>query len=80
MNERGLHARAAAKFARVAEPFEAEVTVMRDDLSVGGRSILGLMMLAATTGTRLKLCAKGPQALDALVALTDLVKRKFDEE
>ena len=80
VNQRGFHARAAAKFVRVAEGFDAEITVTRDDLSVAGRSILGLMMLAATTGTPLKICAKGPKAAEAIAALTDLVKRKFDEE
>ncbi len=79
-NQRGLHARAAAKFVKMLEPYAAEVTVARDDMKVSGRSIMGLMMLAATTGTTIRLCARGPDAAPALEALTDLVKRKFDEE
>jgi phosphocarrier protein len=79
-NRRGLHARAAAKFVRVVEQYQAEITVVRDDVTVTGRSIMGLMMLAATQGTQLKLCATGPDAVAAIDALSDLVKRKFDED
>ena len=79
-NQRGLHARAAAKFVRLAETFLAEIEVVKDDMSVSGRSIMGLMMLAATCGSTIRLCGSGPDAAVALEALTDLVKRKFDEE
>jgi len=79
VNERGLHARAAARFVRLAEGFEADVTVSRDDVTVPGTSILGLMMLAAARGTRLRLEARGRDAEAALGALADLVERGFDE-
>ncbi|MDD5585972.1 MAG: HPr family phosphocarrier protein [Alphaproteobacteria bacterium] len=78
-NQRGLHARAAAKFVRTAEGFQAEINVTRDGVSVSGRSIMGLMMLAAASGTQLKLCASGPEAEAAIGALSELVKRRFDE-
>lgn len=79
-NQRGLHARAAAKFVRIAEPFAAEIMVTKDDITVSGRSIMGIMMLAATCGSQLRLCARGADALQAVEALSDLVKRKFDED
>jgi len=79
VNRRGLHARAAARFVRTAEAFDAEVTVSRDDISVAGVSILGLMMLAAGIGTTLRLTAQGPDAEPALAALADLIRRGFDE-
>jgi len=79
-NMRGLHARAAARFVKLAETYEAEITVTKDDMSVSGRSIMGLMMLAATQGTMIRLCGRGDDSLAALEALTDLIKRKFDEE
>ncbi len=79
-NQRGLHARAAAKFVKTAENFTAEIMVVKDDMKVSARSIMGLMMLAAGCGTQIKICGTGPDAADALVALAELVKRKFDEE
>ena len=79
-NKRGLHARAAAKFVKLAGSFSAEVAVTKEDMRVSACSIMGLMMLAATQGSTLNICAHGAQAVDALDALTDLVKRKFDEE
>lgn len=79
VNRRGLHARAAARFVRTAEVFDAEVTVARDDMSVAGVSILGLMMLAAGIGSTLRLTAQGPDAEAALAALADLIRRGFDE-
>ncbi len=79
VNARGLHARAAARFARLAEGFAAEVTVSRDDLAVPATSILGLMMLAAAPGTELELEARGEDAEAAVAALADLVRRGFDE-
>jgi phosphocarrier protein len=79
-NKRGLHARAAAKFVKTAETFTADIEVVKDDLRVSGRSIMGLMMLAAATGSTIRLCSKGCDAAAALETLIDLVKRKFDEE
>lgn len=79
-NMRGLHARAAAKFVKLAAEFDADVAVERGDTVVNGQSIMGLMMLAAAIGTTITLKARGPQgevALDALIALID---RKFDED
>ncbi len=80
VNRRGLHARAAARFVKVAEQFAAEVEVAKDDLVVGGTSILGLMMLAAAAGSILELRARGREAEPALEALAALVARGFDED
>lgn len=80
VNKLGLHARAAARFVRLAERFDAQVRVAKDDIEVAGTSILGLMMLTAATGSMLRLSATGPQAAAALEALADLVARGFDEE
>lgn len=80
VNRRGLHARAAAKFVRLVEDYPAEVTVEKDEISVSGRSIMGLMMLAAVQGTWLTVCADGEQAHVVLTALVELIKRKFDED
>jgi phosphocarrier protein HPr len=79
-NKRGLHARAAAKFVKLVESFSADVVVVKDDMRVSGRSIMGLMMLAAAHGSTIRLCGKGMDAAVALETLTDFVKRKFDEE
>lgn len=78
-NKRGLHARAAAKFVKLAGQFESEITVNRGDSTVGGCSIMGLMLLAAGTGCQIHLTAKGADAEAALSALTELVANKFDE-
>ena len=78
-NQRGLHARAAAKFVKLAGDFDAEVTVTKDGTSVTGTSIMGLMMLAAAKGTSIRVEAEGPQAQDALEALSGLVAGGFDE-
>ena len=79
-NQRGLHARAASKFVRVAEMFDAEISVSKDGTEVCGTSIMGLMMLAASPGTSIRLLASGPEAEDALNALASLVADRFDEE
>ncbi len=79
-NERGLHARASAKFVKLAASFDAEVSVTRDDQTVDARSILGLMMLAAGPGCDIEIEAVGPEASEAVVALADLVEARFDEE
>ena len=80
VNERGLHARAAAKFVKLVEEFDAAVTVERGGMSVGGQSIMGLMMFGAGPGTELQLSATGPQAEAVMAALTDLIARGFDED
>jgi phosphocarrier protein HPr len=79
-NKRGLHARASAKFVQMVERFSAEITVTRGNETVGGNSIMGLMMLAAAPGTSIIVTAKGPQAREALDALTELVGSRFGEE
>ena len=79
-NQRGLHARAAAKFVKLAGGFDAEIEVRRGDTVVSGESIMCLMMLAAGPGTTVELCAYGAQAEAAVAALADLIQRKFDED
>jgi len=79
-NKRGLHARASAKFVQMVEQFDAEISVTRNGETVGGTSIMGLMMLAAGIGTSIVISAKGPEAARALDALADLVTRKFGED
>ena len=78
-NAKGLHARAAARCVKLLETFDATVTVRHGDMAVAGDSILDLMLLAASPGTKLELSADGPQAEAALSALADLVTRGFDE-
>jgi phosphocarrier protein len=79
-NQKGLHARAAAKFVKVANAYDAEIRVVKGETDVCGRSIMGLMMLAAGIGCEIELRAIGPGAGPALAALVDLIDRKFDEE
>jgi phosphocarrier protein len=79
-NQRGLHARASAKFVKLAAGFEAEVTVTKDGSTVDARSIMGLMMLAAGLGCCIEISAQGPQAAEAVEALSQLVEDRFDEE
>ena len=80
VNERGLHARASAKFVKLAEGFDATIMVTRDGHSVEGTSIMGLMMLAAGPGTNVVVSAIGPEAQAALDAIAELVASKFNEE
>lgn len=80
INQRGLHARASAKFVKCAESFNADITVSRDGMSVPATSIMGLMMLGAAMGTSITVEATGPEAEQALDALAQLVASKFDEE
>jgi phosphocarrier protein HPr len=80
VNKRGLHARASAKFVQMVERFDAEVWVTRGGETVGGTSIMGLMMLAAGPGTTVVVSAKGPEAEAALDAIAELVASKFNEE
>lgn len=79
-NQRGLHARAAAKFVKCAEGFDAEVMVTKDDNHVSGTSIMGLMMLAASKGTSIDIQVSGADATEAANAIETLVNNRFDEE
>jgi phosphocarrier protein len=79
INKRGLHARASAKFVQMVERFDAEITVTRNGETVGGASIMGLMMLSAGVGTSIVVTAKGPEAAAAMDAITELVGNKFGE-
>jgi len=80
VNKKGLHARASAKFVQTVEKFDAEVTVTRGSESVGGTSIMGLMMLSAGTGTEITIEASGKQAAEIMDALVTLVTSGFGEE
>jgi len=80
LNERGLHARASAKFVKLAATFDAEVTVAKDGATVDARSIMGLMMLAAGPGSRIAIHAEGPDANIAVAALAELVTNRFEED
>jgi phosphocarrier protein HPr len=80
INKRGLHARASAKFVQMVERFNAEVWVTRGSETVGGTSIMGLMMLSAGPGTTITVSAIGPDAQAAVDAITELVASKFNEE
>ena len=80
INKRGLHARASAKFVQMVERFNAEIWVTRGGETVGGTSIMGLMMLAAGPGTTVTVSATGPEAQAALDAIAELVASKFNEE
>jgi phosphocarrier protein len=80
INKRGLHARASARFVQCVEKFDAAVTVSKDQASVGGDSIMGLMMLAAGPGTTVTVSATGADAEAALTAIADLIATKFGEE
>ncbi|WP_454852943.1 HPr family phosphocarrier protein [Rhizobium binxianense] len=80
INKRGLHARASAKFVQMVESFDAAVTVSKDGMTVGGTSIMGLMMLAASPGSSVVVSASGKQATEALDALDQLIQNKFGEE
>ena len=80
LNKLGLHARPCAKFVKLANTFRCEVWVLKDDDLVNGKSILGLMMLAAGNGSRLKVTCEGADADDALAAIEKLILGKFDED
>jgi len=79
VNKHGLHARPAAEMVKVASKFKADITISRDDLEVNGKSIMGVMMLAAEYGAIITLRATGPDADDALDALSTLVASRFGE-
>ena len=78
-NRNGLHARPAAEIVKMAAKYRAEITLVRDELEVNGKSIMGVMMLAAEFGSTLLLRADGPDAEDALGALAKLIEGKFGE-
>ncbi|MES2907015.1 MAG: HPr family phosphocarrier protein [Pseudomonadota bacterium] len=81
INKRGLHARASAKFVQMAESFpDTQITVSKGGETVGGLSIMGLMLLAAGPGTNIKIAASGPRADEAVRALKRLVDERFGEE
>jgi len=79
-NTRGLHARASAKFVKLASSFDSEIQVTRDGTTVDARSIMGLLMLGAGNGCVIDISAEGPDAAEAIEALTDLVARRFEED
>jgi len=80
INKRGLHARASAKFVQTAERFDADINVTRNGETVGGTSIMGLMMLSAGIGTSIIVSATGREAQAAMDAITELLAKKFGEE
>jgi phosphocarrier protein len=79
VNKHGLHARPAAEMVKAASKFKSDITISRDDLEVNGKSIMGVMMLAAEFGATITLKATGPDADDALDALSSLVAARFGE-
>ena len=79
LNRNGLHARPAAEIVKLAAKYKAEITISREDLEVNGKSIMGVMMLAAEQGSTVKVKADGPDAEQAIQAIADLVQRKFGE-
>jgi phosphocarrier protein HPr len=80
VNERGLHARASAKFVKLAATFDAHVTVSKDEATVDAGSIMGLMMLAAGPGSSIVIRAEGAEAEAAVEALAELVTDRFEED
>ncbi len=80
INEKGLHARASAKFVEVVEQFDASAEVSRDGLSTGGDSIMGLLMLAASKGTSIDVRISGAQATELAEALETLIANRFGED
>jgi len=79
-NQKGLHARAAARFVKTAGQFAADIQVRKNGTAVSGRSIMGLMMLAAAAGTVIEISATGPDAAIAVETLARLIECKFDED
>ncbi len=80
VNEKGLHARASAKFVEVVEEFDATAQVTKDGMTVSGDSIMGLLMLAASRGTSIEVSTSGPAAAALAEALAALVANRFGEE
>jgi phosphocarrier protein len=79
-NKRGLHARASAKVVEASARFQSEIRIIKDGNEVNGRSIMGLMMLAASIGSEVEITADGPDAAEAMKAILALVEAKFGEE
>ena len=79
-NKRGLHARASAKIVEASARFQSEIHIVKDGTAVNGRSIMGLMMLAASIGTEVEIITEGPDAAEAMKAILALVEVKFGEE
>jgi phosphocarrier protein HPr len=80
VNEKGLHARASARFVEVVEAHDASATVEKDGMSVSGDSIMGLLMLAASKGTSIEISTEGPEAENLALALKHLVENRFGED
>lgn len=80
LNRLGLHARAAAQLVRIANGFSSEIYVVKDGMEVNGKSIMGVLMLAAPKDTRILIRAIGPDAEEAVTAIGELIARKFGEE
>lgn len=80
VNEKGLHARASAKFVEMVERYDADAQVTRDGMTVSGDSIMGLLMLAAGRGSEIAIAVSGAQANELADALTDLVANRFGED
>ena len=80
LNDKGLHARASARFVEVVEKFESEVIVEKDGLEASGSSIMGLLMLAASKGTSIKVTLNGNDAEELVLALEELINSRFGEE
>jgi phosphocarrier protein len=80
LNKKGLHARPSVKFGQTVERFDVQVQVTRGNETVGGTSIMGLMMLCASTGCTIQVAASGPQAADVMAALEELIATRFGEE
>ena len=80
VNKLGLHARAAAKLVKLASSFESSIDIQKEDQRVNSKSIMGVMMLATSCGSRVTLHVEGPDEEAAATAITDLIERRFDEE
>ena len=80
INKLGLHARAAAKFVTMASVFESDIQLAKGDRVVNGKSIMGVMMLAAAKGSQLEIIAEGKDEAEAVVMLAELVDKRFGEE
>ena len=80
INKHGLHARPAAQFVKIAGRFKSDIKVIKDGLEVNGKSIMGIMMLAAEPGSEIKLLVEGEDEQEAFAALSDLISQKFYED
>jgi phosphocarrier protein HPr len=80
LNKRGLHARASAKIVEASARFQSEIHIIKDGQAVNGKSIMGLMMLAASIGSTVMVTTEGPDAQEALTAILALIEAKFGEE